>query len=620
MYFREKTTTSGSLLQLVRGSRGLDGKVRQQVLLSLGGCAIPDVFRREIAHNVEAIVAGQPSLLPIRPEVATWSDLIVDRMKSEGKLDLVKNSVTRNVPPGTAADGVLLDSVSHEDTRQIGVLMPLRQAWESLGLSDFLLSKGMPVRRLHAAQACVFNRLVEPCSEHEIPSWLQTVAMDELLDDKFGFYGKEIFYRAGDDLLEHSIELTKHLRDREENLFSLGNTILLYDLTNSYFEGGCAENPKARRSANSKEKRTDCPLLSVGLVLNAEGFPVVHKVFAGNTSDSKTIVDIVSSLQEEAGDPRRPTVVLDGGIATQANLNTLLENNYDYVVNGKRTTRQKFAEDFKQQEAFQTVRGRDGKKPVFVKRIWNEREAVLLCRSEDRKAKEDAMVSKTEERYLEALRKLAGRIEKKDGKLHLDSNGGGANVDRCIGKIASRYTRASKFYTVRYDENERLLSWTRDEEKYQEDANLHGCYHLRTSRQDLSDDEIWLVYIMLTRVETAFHLLKGELGLRPFYHWKENRCDAHIWITVLAYHLLRWIEYSLTLAGIDCTYQEVRRLLQTHCYTTINLPCRNGKEYHIRRPGKPDERQRMIYSALGIDVGALPVRKVVVEPTSAGEA
>ena len=621
MYFREKTSTNGTLLlQLVRGSRGLDGKVRQQVLLSLGGCVIPDVFRREIAHNIEAIVSGQQSLLPMKPEVASWSDLIIDKMKSEGKLDLVRSSVTRNVPVGGIADGVLLDEVSHEDTRQIGVLLPLKRAWESLGLSDFLASRGMPARRIHAAQACVFNRLVEPCSEHELPSWLQTVAMDELLNDTFGFYGKEIFYRAGDDLLEHSVELTRHLRAREENLFNLGNTIFLYDLTNSYFEGGCTENPKAKRSANSKEKRTDCPLLSVGLVLNAEGFPVVHKVFPGNTSDSKTILDIVSSLQRETGDTRRPTVVLDGGIATQANLKTLLENNYDYVVNGKRTTRQNFAEDFKRREAFQTVKGRDDKKPVFVKRIWGEGEVVLLCRSEDRKAKEDAIVSKTEERYLEALRKLAGRIEKKDGKLHLDSSGGRANVDRCIGKIASRYTRASKFYAVRYNDDQQLLSWTRDEDKYQEDASLHGCYHLRTSRKDLSNDEIWLIYIMLTRVETAFHLLKGELGLRPFYHWKEDRCDAHIWITVLAYHLLRWIEYSLKLAGVDCMYQEVRRLLQTHCYTTINLPCRNGRKYHVRRPGKPDERQKMIYSALGIDVSALPVRKVVVESSPAGEA
>ena len=614
MFFREKATKNGTLLQLVRGHRGLDGKVRQQVVLSLGGCQIPDCYWREIAHHVENAILGQEELLEIRPEVAKWSDLILDRMKTEGKLDIARDSVTRSLPRGDVADGVLVDGVEHCDTRQVGVLLPLSKAWDALGMTGFLLGKGMPLKRIHAAQACVFNRLVEPVSEHELPAWLETAAMNELLDEKFSFFGKEIFYRAGDDLLKYCTELGVHLRSRENDLFSMGNTLLLYDLTNSYFEGECHANPKAKRSANSKEKRTDCPQLSVGLVLNSEGFPIVHQVFAGNTNDSRTILDIISSLQAAAGDTGRPTVVMDGGIATKANLELLLANNYDYVVNGKRTTRQNFAEDFKQKNLFEPVHGRDEKKPVFVKRLWLDAEAVLLCRSEDRKAKEDAMVSKTEERFLEALRKLEGRIAKGDGKLHLNDEAGKACVDRCIGKTMSRFTRASKFYTVTFDQEQGKLSWSRNEDEYRKDADLHGCYHLRTSRKDLSDDEIWLIYIMLTRVETAFHLLKGELGLRPFYHWKEERCDAHVWITILAYHLLRWTEYSLKLAGIECTWQEVRRLLQTHCYATVKLPCKNGKEYQIRKPGIPDEKQKLIYKALNIDVGALPVTRRVAEP------
>lgn len=614
MYFREKDTKNGRLLQLVRGNRCLDGKVRQQVILSLGGCWVPDVHRHDVARFVEAAVSGQAEFFPACPEVTCWVDMILDRMKAEGKLELARKMVSRALPDGSVADGVLVDRVTHGDMRLLGVLLPLRRAWEALGITEFLLGCGMPARRIKAAQACVFNRLVDPCSEHELPAWIETVALDELLDERFSSFGKEIFYRAGDDLLECSGKLGRHLRDREASLFSLGNTILLYDLTNSYFEGECNSNPKARRSKNSKEKRTDCPLLSVGLVLNREGFPIVHKVFAGNTSDSKTILDVVGELRAEAGDAGRPTVVLDGGIATAANLALLLANNYDYVVNGKRTTRQNFAEDFAETGDFHAVQGRDDKKPVFVKRLWAEHEVTLLCRSDDRKAKEDAMVSKTEERYLEALGKLAARIGRGDGKLHLDEPEGVTHVNQCVGRIASRYTRASKFYSVTYDEKERKLSWKRDDGKYQADAALHGCYHLRTSRKDLSDDEIWLIYIMLTHVETAFHLLKGELGLRPFYHWKEDRCDAHIWITVLAYHILRWTEYSLRLAGIDSTWMEVRRLLQTHCYATITMPCKNGKEYQIRRPGKPDERQALIYRALDIDMATLPVIKKLVEP------
>lgn len=614
MYFREKETKNGRLLQLVRGCRGADGKVRQQIVLSLGGCWIPLERRHEVVRLVEGALCGRQELFEASPEAVSLADIVLDRMRTEGKLDLARRMSQCALPAGASASGVLLDHVSHGESRQLGVLLPLRKAWESLGLTPFLSQRGMSERRIRAAQVCVFNRLVDPCSENSLLDWVSTMALDELLGDSFCHYARDVFYRAGDDLLEHSQALEKHLCERESTLFSLGGTILLYDLTNSYFEGECPQNPKARRSMNSKEKRTDCPLLSLGLVLNREGFPIVHKVFPGNTSDSRTILDIVGELQAAAQDKGRPTVVLDGGIATSANLKLLLDHGYDYIVNGKRTTRQNFAADFADAGGFQAVQGRPDKKPVFVKRLQTENEVTLLCRSEARKAKEDAMVSKTEERFLEALKKLEARVAKNDGKLRLGAPEGASRVNQCAGRIASRHSRASKFYSIAYDEKKRQLSWTRDDEKYLADAALHGCYHLRTSRKELSDDEIWLVYIMLTRVETAFHLLKGELGLRPFYHWKEDRCDAHVWITILAYHLLRWVEYSLHLAGIPCTWMEARRLLQTHCYATVVLPCRDGKEYHIRKPGLPDERQKMLYRALGINLQTLPVLKTVLKP------
>ena len=616
MYFREKKTKNSQLLQLVRGYRDQDGKVRQQIILSLGGICIPDIYRREVAAHVENIINGQSGLFPLKPKVAAWVDLIVDRLISEGKMNLATKKIIRKpLPNGQFADGVILDEITHERSTQIGVLLPLERAWESLGLSGFLHDKGVSSRQINAAKAVVFNRLVEPCSENGIPSWVSVMALDELLRDDISRYGKDSFYRAGDKLFTHCQQMEKYLYQKETDLFSLSNTIFLYDLTNSYFEGQAKENPKARRSMNSKEKRTDCPLLALGLVLNAQGFPVVHKVFEGNISDCKTILDIVRALQKDMDGPVRPTVVLDGGIATNDNLTMLLENNYDYLVNGKRTTRQRFSEDFAGFDSFDIVNGRDGKKPVYVKKTYQENEVVLLCRSEDRKAKEDAIVSKVEERYLDALAKLAARVAKNDSRLHLDNEKDGvSHINRHIGKITAKYSRAAKFYTVNYDTNEKKLSWQRDDEKYQKDSDLHGCYHLRTSRLDLSDDDIWLTYIMLTKVETAFHLLKGDLGLRPIYHRKEDRCDAHVWITVLAYHLLRWIEYTLEQAGLCITYQAMRRLLETHCYTTILVPSKDGRVYSIRRAGRPDERQKNIYQKLGIDFGSLPVFKEIIEP------
>jgi hypothetical protein len=489
------------------------------------------------------------------------------------------------------------DQIEHENATQLGPLLPLLKAWDSLGLSEFLKEHGLNPRPIRAAQISIFNRLLDPCSENELMNWAATTALNEVLGERIELGGEDRFYRVSDQLLTRRDALELHLREREHELFNLNRTIVLYDLTNSYFEGQAKNNSKARRSVNSKENRSDCPLLSVGLVLDGDGFALTHKVFSGNLNDSKAMVAAVQDLQQLCGDGTRPLVVLDGGIASSENLRYLTEHNFDYVVN---------AADFLELEQFHKVGERDDKAPVLVRRIESETDHVLLCRSDERKKKEDAIVSKTEEKLLAELEKLNKRINKNDGKLHL--NQGAETVNRNIGKICGRYTRAAKFYTINFDSSTRKLSWRRNDDEYQADAELHGCYHLRCSRPNLTDDEIWHIYITLTKVEDAFRMMKSELGLRPFFHQKEARCDGHIFITILAYHLLHWIEYSLKLSGYEASWRKVRRLLATHCYATLIVPSPDGMLRRIRKPGRPDERQRLIYETMGINLATLPVR------------
>jgi len=212
-----------------------------------------------------------------------------------------------------------------------------------------------------------------------------------------------------------------------------------------------------------------------------------------------------------------------------------------------------------------------------------------------------------EERFITELEKLKKRILKNDGKLHLDD--GGEIVNRVIGRHCSKYSRAAKYYTIEYDNQFRELSWSRKDELYNEDQQLHGCYHLKSTRKDFSEDEIWKIYITLTKVEDAFRLLKSALGLRPFFHHTTARCEGHVWITILAYHLLRWIEYTMKFNEYDATWRSVRRILQTHCYSTIIVPAVDGIIRHTRKAGRPDERQRLIYDILGVEFSNLPVKK-----------
>lgn len=608
MFIREKQTKSTPVLQLVENRRQVNGKVKQEIIVSLGSIPIPDEYRREIASEVNNRMMGYQRLVPLEYEVGRWVDYILKKIDLEGKLSPVTCKEIEK-DGKTQVDGVFIDEINHERETELGPALALKVAWHSLELDAFLKEAEFTDRQINSAKINIFNRLIDPCSENELINWAETTALDELLGENISLSGEDRFYRVSDKLLQVQPELEIYLRDKEQDLFNLDRIYLLYDLTNSYFEGDAKRNRKAKRSANSKEKRTDRPLLSVGLVLDREGFVITHKVFDGNMHDCRTLVRSVKDLQLSCGDNNKPVVVVDGGIATQNNLEFLRENGFDYVVNGKRTTRKEFAGDFYDQNAFSKVSGRDGKikKHVYIRKIEKDNEHIVLCRSEDRKKKEDAIVSKMEERFINELEKLKERIWKNDGKLHLDE--GGDTVNRVIGRHAAKYSRAAKYYTIEYNAQSRKLIWTRNDEIYNEDEQLHGCYHLRSTRKNFSEDEIWKIYMTLTKVEDAFRLLKSDLGLRPFYHHTAERCEGHVWITILAYHLLRWIEYTMKLNEYDATWRSIRRMLQTHCYSTIIVPAADGIIRHTRKPGRPDERQRLIYDILGVDFSALPVKK-----------
>lgn len=619
MFLREKTTKNDSLLQLVRSVRTADGHVRQQIVASLGGLRIPLSLRRDVAAAVENRLerASSQELFPLPLEVAGYVDEILRRVQVavvKSPDSASSSRLAAPLPPSAPVlDGVLVDQVSHCQDTMLGPFLPLEAAWKALSLDDFLLRQCFSQSQINAAKVCIYNRLCDPTSENGLHDWVATTSLADLLGDRFDLTGRDRYYRAGDKLLDCKAKLERHLAARETTEFSLSRSILLYDLTNSYFEGQAEANKLAARSMNSKENRTDCPLVALGMVLDADGFPLCHKVFPGNIHDCKTIADIVAELRKLSGMGKTPTVILDGGIATEENLAFLLAKGYDYIVSGKRQSRGDFYDEFLADEDFHEIAGRDPKRAVSVRQLTRGREQIVLCKSEARKLKEDAMISKAEQKFLEELEKLRQRVAKGDARLKLGK--GDAGVNRAIGKICANRSRVAKFYDVHYaGADEPTLSWQRKDGEYNEAMELNGCYFLRTNRIDLNDDDLWRIYMSLARIEAGWRDMKSDLGLRPFYHQTDERCEAHIMITVLAFHLQRWVEQKMAMAGYAVTFRNVRRLLQTHSYSTICLPTKDGKLHTLRRPGVPDQRQAAVYQTLGIDLAALPVARTTSLP------
>jgi transposase len=613
MFFRLKPTKSGQVLKLIESYRDDTATPRHRTVASLGNANIAREHWKPIAKAVEARLYGQDDLIEreLGGEQRQWVDRIVRQVSSEGRWTPFRR------PEATApvVDGVLSDEVTHTETAELGPVLLGWQTWRRLGMPELLKKLGFNGTQSQAAAISVINRLVDPASEHGLLDWYRRTGLPELMGNKLRGAGDDRFYRVSDRLLARQSAIEKHLRERQSSLFNLTRTVLLYDLTNTHFEGLCKRNPKAKRGSN-KQKRNDCAQIVVGMLFDQFGFEMAHKVFEGSLNDSKSLLKIIGELNAAVGEGKeKPLVVMDAGVASRKNLNLLREHGFGYLVNDSRGRRKRYREEFGEGQHFHAVEGREGKEQVLVRVMDDPQpcddaqksERIVLCKSLPRGNKEQAIMSNTERRFLEALEKLALRVEK--GQLKDRTK-----IQRAIGRIQAKHTRVRKYYDVKVTEQAGNLriTWSQDEEQMQQAAELFGCYVLRTDDRTLSEHQLWPLYISLTRAEDGFKALKTDLGLRPNPHHKEERVDAHVFICVLAYHLLRSILWTLEQKGEHRSWDTLKRVLRTHCYTTILMPTTEGLTHRIRKAGQPEECQKEIYRTLGIEWRGLPCTRSAV--------
>jgi len=651
MFFRCKKSPSGQCLQLLESYRNAQGRPRHRVVVSLGDALIAQEDRPLVARLVEQRLHGQSQLACASDSarVMKLADEIAKRIEREGRWrsGAAPASQTAIPEPGVAVDGVLVDQITHTHTTPLGPTLVAWEAWQRLGMPALLESLGFNAAQGQAAAASVINRMVDPGSELALVDWLPDSSLPELMKMETGPAGKDRFYRISDRLFEERQAIEAHLRDTQGKLFQTDRTLLLYDLTNSYFEGEALGNPKARRG-KSKEKRNDCPQVVLGMVFDRRGFELAHRVFEGNQSDGKSLIHMIEEMDKLVPSgtlqTARSMVLLDGGIATQANLALLREKNYHYLVNDSRRGRAAYRDEFLKEELFAPIGNREDKSEVKVRKmadpLWvaptqkettqageqagappeaaplkeestqtpETPDTLILCWSQGREQKESAIRSSAEEKYLAALGQLSKRV--KEGKLKETKK-----INRAIGRLQAKHSRVQRFYQVEVLEQEpgKELKWTRLDQKHQADEAMLGCYVLRTDQASGSAQEIWNLYMTLSKAEDGFRTLKGDLGLRPNYHQTEERVEGHIWITIMAYHLLSWIRETLADCADTRRWETLRRVLQTHCYTTIVVPTKAGKTFRIRKAGEPEELQKEIYRKLKVNWEALPQTRLEVE-------
>ena len=503
---------------------------------------------------------------------------------------------------------VRLKGIRIERSRQFGDVYLALALWRGTGLED-LCERLLPIGKERIAWAkmaavLVAARFCEPSSElHIAEDWYRRTAFSDLLQLGDEEVNKDRLYRGLDRLLAHKAGLEAHLSKRCGELFAVQNEVLLYDVTSTYFEGQAEANPQAQRGY-SRDHRPDCKQVCIALVVTFDGFPLGYEVFAGNTHDSRTLQTIVATMEARHGVLGRVWIA-DRGMASAANLTWLRQTGRRYIIGAPKSELKKFAAALAASDGWRTVH--DGVE-VKLTRHLETGETAILCRSADRRSKEKAMHDKFSRRIEAALERLAARIARSNKRLDP------ASVNRQIGRILQQNQRAAARFAIVLEPdgcpagfhlavacNAAFDDWA---------ALSEGAYLLRSNITDWSDRQLWKAYIQLTQAEAAFRIQKAQLNVRPIWHQREDRVQAHILVCFLAFVLWKSLEMWQQRAGLGNsprTILEELARIQSH---DVVLPTATHGQIRLRCVTQPDTAQAALLDRLGI---VLPKRMRIAE-------
>lgn len=602
MFIRKKEKISPSTLkkyfsyQLVESVRTEKGP-RQRILLTIGNAQdLSEDERKMIARRIEEIASGIDSLLDCPSYIESLA-------KSFAKQLIQKQSLPINTNEKNAFDyhHVNINSLENENARSIGIEHISLETFKKLELHILLKQHGFTDRQIQVVAGVIIGRLAGNVSDLATYEWLKDISgLDELMHTSFGHLSLNTLYRVSDSLRKIKKQIEEHLRHKESDLFSFANTVALYDLTNIYCEGRAQNNPKAKKG-RSKDRRSDCPLITLGVVYNSDGFPLTSDIFEGNVSEPKTLENVLKRLPININ----TIIVLDAGLATEENLKWLRLNHKPYIVCSRKRSH--------------TIPSGIVLKPVKEKRgqsvhaacVKDEltKETLVYCQSETKLASEEKWMEQVQANFEKALQKTAEGLRKKRSKK------GYRLILERIGRLKQRYSRIAQFYQIDIQSDDKgkqaqNIIWKCNIEKAR--GHFDGGYCLRVHGLDWNCQQLWDTYIMLTKAEEGFRCLKTNLGLRPVYHQKETRADSHLFISLLAYHIMQSILYQLEKQGVFLSWEKLRKGMSTHQRVTTTFQTKEGKKLHIRATTNPEAFHQKIYMALSLESKPLKKTKTII--------
>lgn len=611
-----QTYQQHQLLKSVRTEKG----PRQQVLLNMGDLNLPQNQWKALADAIEAKLNNQSGFSfgenseEVEKLAGHYAQMIISRrLNEQGDENTAKDSGKNSQSLDVTADyqHVDVNSVTTSQSKSIGAEYVIAEQMSRYGFDDILQRLDFSARQIDYAKELIIGRAVHPSSERELVRWINDdSAIKELIGSDERVYDNAL-HRTALMLWEHREQIEQSLRAKAAELFSLEQTIILYDLTNTYFEGRKNASIKAQ-FGKSKERRNDCKLMTLALVVDALGFPKESHVLEGNVSEAGTLEGMLDTLENLGQAGNRKTIVIDAGIATEENIALLKARQFSYVAVSRK---QSYDPLLWAQSPEVKLQLNDQQSELKVKLAIVENaskdgevshEAFLLCHSPQKEIKEKQIAEKRMQRFEVELEQInAGltrpRAQKKYGKI----------MER-IGRLKQRYS-VGNYYDIEIEQVDSLVKSItfKKNPTGQSKAERFGDYVIRTDRVDLDEASLSGIHRSLTRIESSFRSMKSELGLRPNYHKNEEATTAHIFLSVLAYHMVCPILKRLSQSGLNYTWTSVRNILSSQDRVVTSFSTREGDCIHVRNTTQANLSQKTIYNALRINHD--PLKNIIVK-------
>jgi hypothetical protein len=540
------------------------------------------------------------------PIVNQYVETLYNRMVAEKRIDVlnVKNIQSGNIK-GKDIQAIDINSIRSKDVKEVGAEWLSYQAVNQLQIGNFLANQGWNSDDIKLALTHIISRAVYPASELETTRWIkENSAVCEVTGYDAESITKDKLYRISHRLFSVQKELELHLSQKTNELFDIQDKILLYDLTNTYFEGR-KEGSIFAKHGRSKEKRSDAKLIVLALVVNPQGFIKYSAILKGNMTDSKTLKNMILELRNKTSShAQKALVVIDAGIATEENLAMIVESGFDYLCVSRSNIK-----NYSVDAGSSCVAVTDNRKrriELCNVKTENSTDYYLKVQSPTKELKERSMNELFKTCFEEGLQRIADGLKKKGGVKREDK------VHERIGRLKQKYPSIHRYYDIWVEAESRLdidnekdanqnrtvcsLRWSIKEGV---DINARsGIYFLRTSLKTCTEQDVWTFYNTIREIEATFRVLKTDLDLRPIYHKNDDSTMAHLHLGLLAYWVVNTIRHQLKQKSVNHGWKEIVRLMNTQKAVTTVAQNVHDQVIIIRRCSEPTQRVRQIFDVL----------------------